>query len=171
MPLRTDLPTTYPDYFSRDPEYKLFADQAARTVEVPNVPNSVEIWQTFRDAYSSSVIFGKTSVDDGADRRPPTRSTSSPASPDRRPPMTSGTASPRRPRLADAGAPAADGRPRPPAAGHRSSPRPYAVFLAAIFAYPLGLAVWISFHDYFFTAPGRAGAAAVRRASTTTRRC
>jgi multiple sugar transport system permease protein len=31
---------------------------------------------------------------------------------------------------------------------------PYAVFLAAIFAYPLGLAVWMSFHDYFFTAPG-----------------
>ncbi len=33
---------------------------------------------------------------------------------------------------------------------------PYAVFLAAIFAYPLGLAVWISFHDYFFAAPGAA---------------
>jgi multiple sugar transport system permease protein len=31
---------------------------------------------------------------------------------------------------------------------------PYAVFLATIFAYPLGLAVWISFHDYFFAAPG-----------------
>ncbi len=31
---------------------------------------------------------------------------------------------------------------------------PYAVFLALIFAYPVGLAVWISFHDYFFTAPG-----------------
>jgi multiple sugar transport system permease protein len=31
---------------------------------------------------------------------------------------------------------------------------PYAVFLAAIFAYPLGLAIWMSFHDYFFTAPG-----------------
>ena len=44
----------------RNPEYKQFADQAARTVEVPNVPNSVEIWQTFRDDYSSSVIFGKT---------------------------------------------------------------------------------------------------------------
>ena len=40
----------------------LFAEQAARGVEVPNVPNSVEIWQTFRDAYSSSVIFGKTDV-------------------------------------------------------------------------------------------------------------
>jgi multiple sugar transport system permease protein len=31
---------------------------------------------------------------------------------------------------------------------------PYAIFLAAIFAYPLGLAVWISFHRYFFAAPG-----------------
>lgn len=31
---------------------------------------------------------------------------------------------------------------------------PYAVFLAVVFAYPLGLAFWISFHDYFFTAPG-----------------
>jgi multiple sugar transport system permease protein len=31
---------------------------------------------------------------------------------------------------------------------------PYAVFLAAVFAWPVGLAVWISFHDYFFTAPG-----------------
>ena len=31
---------------------------------------------------------------------------------------------------------------------------PYAVFLALIFAYPLGLAVWMSFHDYFFAAPG-----------------
>ncbi|MGN6574221.1 MAG: carbohydrate ABC transporter permease [Nocardioides sp.] len=31
---------------------------------------------------------------------------------------------------------------------------PYAVFLAAVFAYPLLLAVWISFHDYFFAAPG-----------------
>jgi multiple sugar transport system permease protein len=31
---------------------------------------------------------------------------------------------------------------------------PYALFLATVFAYPLGLAVWISFHDYFFAAPG-----------------
>jgi multiple sugar transport system permease protein len=33
---------------------------------------------------------------------------------------------------------------------------PYAVFLALVFAYPLGLAAWISFHDYFFAAPGAA---------------
>jgi multiple sugar transport system substrate-binding protein len=63
MPMRTDLATTYADYFTAHPEYAAFADQASRTVEVPNVPNSVEMWQTFRDAYSTSVIFGKTPVD------------------------------------------------------------------------------------------------------------
>ncbi len=31
---------------------------------------------------------------------------------------------------------------------------PYVVFLAAVFAYPLGFAVYMSFHDYFFAAPG-----------------
>lgn len=31
---------------------------------------------------------------------------------------------------------------------------PYAVFLVIVFAYPLGLGVWIAFHDYSFTAPG-----------------
>jgi multiple sugar transport system permease protein len=31
---------------------------------------------------------------------------------------------------------------------------PYAVFIAAVFAYPLGLAAWMSFHRYYFTAPG-----------------
>lgn len=31
---------------------------------------------------------------------------------------------------------------------------PYAFFIAVIFAYPLGFAVWMSFHKYFFTAPG-----------------
>jgi multiple sugar transport system permease protein len=31
---------------------------------------------------------------------------------------------------------------------------PYVVFLLAVFAYPLGFAVYISFHDYFFAAPG-----------------
>ncbi|AVH60179.1 MULTISPECIES: carbohydrate ABC transporter permease [Streptomyces] len=31
---------------------------------------------------------------------------------------------------------------------------PYLLYLAAIFVYPLGFAVWMSFHDYFFAAPG-----------------
>ena len=68
MPIRKDLATTYADYFAKHPEYTLFADQAARTVEVPNVPNSVEIWQQIRDEYAASVIFGKSSVDDGLAR-------------------------------------------------------------------------------------------------------
>jgi multiple sugar transport system substrate-binding protein len=59
MPMRENLPSLYASYFEKNPEYKTFADQAARTVEVPNVPNSVEIWQTFRDAYTQAVIFGK----------------------------------------------------------------------------------------------------------------
>ncbi|MEZ3157547.1 extracellular solute-binding protein [Microbacterium sp. BWR-S6Y] len=62
MPLRTDLTTTYADYFSDNPAYQQFGDQAARTVEVPNVQNSVEIWQAFRDGYSKAVIFGEGDV-------------------------------------------------------------------------------------------------------------
>lgn len=31
---------------------------------------------------------------------------------------------------------------------------PYVAFLTMIYAYPLVFAIWISFHDYFFTAPG-----------------
>ncbi len=59
MPLRTDLAGTYSDYFAKNPAYAMFADMSARTVEVPNVPNSIAIWQALRDAYSNSVIFGK----------------------------------------------------------------------------------------------------------------
>ena len=63
MPLRKDVPTVYASYLSTHPSYKVFADQVSRTVEVPNVNNSIAIWQAFRDSYSSSVIFGKTPVD------------------------------------------------------------------------------------------------------------
>jgi multiple sugar transport system substrate-binding protein len=67
MPLRKDVSTTYADYFTKNPDYKMFADQASRTVEVPNVPNSISIWQTFRDAYSKSVIFGREDVGSSLD--------------------------------------------------------------------------------------------------------
>jgi multiple sugar transport system substrate-binding protein len=64
MPMRKDLTAAYADYFTENPLYRQFADQASRTVEVPNVPNSVEVWQTFRTAYAKSVIFGNQSIDD-----------------------------------------------------------------------------------------------------------
>jgi multiple sugar transport system substrate-binding protein len=68
MPMRDNLPSLYGDYFKENPAYETFAEQAARTVEVPNVPNSVEIWQTFRDAYTEAVIFGRGDVRTAFDR-------------------------------------------------------------------------------------------------------
>jgi multiple sugar transport system substrate-binding protein len=62
MPIRQDLTNAFPEYFEANPAYEIFGDQANRTVEVPNVPNSVEIWQAFRDGYSKSVIFGEGDV-------------------------------------------------------------------------------------------------------------
>jgi multiple sugar transport system substrate-binding protein len=59
MPMRQGLTSAYPSYFASHKEYKVFAQQAEHTLEAPNVPNSVEIWQTFRDAYTKAVIFGK----------------------------------------------------------------------------------------------------------------
>ena len=62
MPLRANLTDKYPEYFTANPDYTTFADQASRTVDVPNVANSVEVWQTFRDAWTSSVIFGEDEI-------------------------------------------------------------------------------------------------------------
>ena len=54
--------------------------------------------------------------------------------------------------MTTAAVPRPAGKPRQPLGIAFAAP--YAIFLAAVFAWPLGLAVWISFHDYFFTAPG-----------------
>jgi len=59
MPLRQNLPQAYPAYFAANPAYKTFAAEAGHVVEVPNVPNSIDAWQAFRDAWTKSVIFGK----------------------------------------------------------------------------------------------------------------
>jgi len=63
MPLRSDLTTAFPEYFTANPAYTTFADQANRTVDVPSVPNSVELWQAFRDAWTSSVIFDEKKIE------------------------------------------------------------------------------------------------------------
>jgi multiple sugar transport system substrate-binding protein len=63
MPLRADLTAEFPEYFAANPSYAMFADQASRTVDVPNVSNSVAVWQEFRDAWSGVVIFGEGEVE------------------------------------------------------------------------------------------------------------
>jgi multiple sugar transport system substrate-binding protein len=59
MPLRQNLQQQYAAYFTAHPQYTTFATEAGHVVEVPNVPNSIQVWQTFRDAWTKSVVFGK----------------------------------------------------------------------------------------------------------------
>ena len=61
MPMRQGIQQLYASYFTANPAYKEFAAEAAHVIEVPNVPNSIEVWQDFRNAWSTSVIFGKES--------------------------------------------------------------------------------------------------------------
>src|ERR1022692_2404556 len=63
MPMRQGMQNLYASYFKTHPAYKEFAAEAAHVIEVPNVPNSIEVWQTFRDDWSKSVIFGQESPD------------------------------------------------------------------------------------------------------------
>jgi multiple sugar transport system substrate-binding protein len=67
MPLREDLTSAYPDYFAANPAYEQFGDQASRTVEVPQVSNSVAAWQAFRDSWTKNVITGEGDVADSFD--------------------------------------------------------------------------------------------------------
>ncbi len=62
MPLRAGLTETFADYFAANPEYLVFAEAVETATEVPVVANSVEVWQVFRDAWSSSVIFGDDEI-------------------------------------------------------------------------------------------------------------
>ena len=63
MPMRQGMQQLYASYFKANPAYIEFAAEASHVIEVPNVPNSIEVWQTFRDDWSKSVIFGQESPD------------------------------------------------------------------------------------------------------------
>lgn len=64
LPMRDDLLEAFSGYFEENPEYEPFAQQMARIIEVPSVPNSIQVWQTFRDAYVASVIFGDQDIEE-----------------------------------------------------------------------------------------------------------
>jgi multiple sugar transport system substrate-binding protein len=72
MPLRANLQQAYPDFFTKNPAYTQFGDQAGRVVEVPGGPHTVEVLQTLRDAYTKAVISGEGDVqqalNDAADK-------------------------------------------------------------------------------------------------------
>ena len=61
MPMRQGIQQLYAPYFKANAAYNVFAAEAAHVIEVPNVPNSIQVWQVFRDAWSKSVIFGQQS--------------------------------------------------------------------------------------------------------------
>jgi multiple sugar transport system substrate-binding protein len=58
FPIRTDLTEVAADYLAANPLFATFAQSVPLTVDVPNIPNSTEIWQTFRDAWGASVQGG-----------------------------------------------------------------------------------------------------------------
>ena len=64
MPIRTDLPGTYADYFAANPADTTFGDQAGRMIEVPAGPHTVEMLQDFRDAYTKAVVSGQGNLED-----------------------------------------------------------------------------------------------------------
>ena len=59
MPMRANLQQAYPDFFAKNAAYTQFGDQAARMVEVPGGPHTVEMLQTLRDAYTKAVVSGE----------------------------------------------------------------------------------------------------------------
>lgn len=61
MPMRQGIQQLYASYFKANPAYTEFAAEAAHVIEVPIVPNSVEMWQAFRNDWSDSVVFGQES--------------------------------------------------------------------------------------------------------------
>jgi multiple sugar transport system substrate-binding protein len=63
MPMRQGEQQLYAPYYKANPAYAEFGAEAAHTVEVPNVANSIEVWQVFRDDWSKAVIFAQGTAD------------------------------------------------------------------------------------------------------------
>ncbi|SDT30631.1 extracellular solute-binding protein [Microlunatus soli] len=62
MPLRRELKQSYPQYFADNPDYARFAAAVPTAVDSPQVQNSIQIWQTFRDAWTNSVVYRNQTV-------------------------------------------------------------------------------------------------------------
>jgi multiple sugar transport system substrate-binding protein len=58
FPIRTDLTEVAADYLAANPLLETFSQSVPLTVDVPNIANATEIWQTFRDAWGAAVQGG-----------------------------------------------------------------------------------------------------------------
>lgn len=58
FPIRGDVDEIAADFLAGDPVLAQFAASVPLTVDVPNIANATEIWQTFRDAWGSAVQAG-----------------------------------------------------------------------------------------------------------------
>lgn len=64
FPIRGDLTDIAGDYLAANPLLDKFAQAVPLTVDVPNIANATEIWQTFRDAWSEAVQSGQGDLDE-----------------------------------------------------------------------------------------------------------
>ncbi|RKT31522.1 carbohydrate ABC transporter substrate-binding protein (CUT1 family) [Microbacterium sp. AG1240] len=64
FPIRTDLTEVAGDFLAANPLLETFAKEVPLTVDVPNIANSSEIWQTFRDAWGGAVQTGQGDLAD-----------------------------------------------------------------------------------------------------------
>ena len=59
MPMRANLQQAYASYFAKNPAYVNFASEASRTIEVPQIAQSISIWQAFRNNWEKYIISGQ----------------------------------------------------------------------------------------------------------------
>ncbi len=58
FPTRGDVNEIAGDFLAGNPVLATFAESVPLTVDVPNIANATEIWQTFRDAWGQAVQAG-----------------------------------------------------------------------------------------------------------------
>jgi multiple sugar transport system substrate-binding protein len=64
FPIRSDIDAVAGDYLATNPVLATFSQSVPLTVDVPNIPNATEMWQTFRDAWGAVVLSGEGDVAD-----------------------------------------------------------------------------------------------------------
>lgn len=59
IPMRQNASENYAAFVSKNPAYAPFVTQSAHIGDVPSLSNAAEVWQKFRNLWSSDIIFGK----------------------------------------------------------------------------------------------------------------